>query len=90
MKLLGRNRKYEFSNLQRDLFLYDVEEIISNLPDADEKRLEFAKNFVQQMIEINQKDGGKTILGPIDEKTFVFFVFAIVVEYEYQKFIQGW
>jgi hypothetical protein len=89
MKLSRKNRNQKLSVLERDLFLSKVEEILTNLTKEDRKKLDFVKDFIQDCLEINLEGDSKTIIGPMDTKIFEIFLFVILIEYEYQKFIKG-
>lgn len=74
--------------MEIDLFFNDVEHMLSNLSDENQKKLDFAKGFINEMRGSKRQSAGKTIIGPMDIKTFEFFIFAALVDYKYLKFIK--
>lgn len=65
---------------EEDFFL-KIDRIISTMPVEDQDKMEFARQFLNKM-EVFDIEGGEINLKTMDVKTFQYFIFSIVLEYE--------
>ena len=67
---------------QRQEFYDDIDMSISNLHKEDLKKLEYARNLTEDLLSFFDTEGSTQIqLGPLERKTFEYFIFIILSEY---------
>jgi len=88
MKIWRKRKTIDIlSNLEQDSFFSEVEQILGYLAEEDKEKLRFSKEYVSEAIPFQKTNDTKIVLGPMDIKIFELFIFSILVEYDYKKFI---
>jgi len=70
------------SNQEQQHYYKSVEEEISGFAYEDQMKLEFAKQYVNDLIPHNIEDLNRIQIGPLDKKFLEYFIFAILFQYE--------
>jgi|APIni6443716594_1056825.scaffolds.fasta_scaffold4769368_1 hypothetical protein len=65
---------------KNDLFFKKMEESIAYLNDDDQKKMDFARQFLNKL-QISDIEDGRIQIAELDVKTLQFFIFSIVLEY---------
>jgi hypothetical protein len=60
----------------------DIDRTISTLTEEDKKKLEFAKNFVNELLFYDAEEGYQFQISPLDLKSLQYFAFSILMEYD--------
>jgi hypothetical protein len=85
MKLRNKNRirVSRLTKRQKQEFYENIEQEFSNLDEEDMKKLEFARDLMNELQLIFDTDDITRIqIGPIDAKAFEYFIVIILMEYE--------
>ena len=77
-----RNNPTRMSKQERQQYFESVEKEISGLAYQDQLKLEFAKQYVNDIIPSDGENYSRIQIGPMDKKSMEFFIFAILIEYE--------
>jgi len=67
---------------ERQQYYEYTEKQISGLAYQDQIKLEFAKQYVNDLIPPDVEDCNRIQIGPMDKKSLEYFIFAILIEYE--------
>jgi hypothetical protein len=70
-------------NYEENFFL-KMDRIISTMQIEDQDKMEFAKQFLNRM-GVLDIEGGRILLDPMDAKTFMYFIYSLILEYDSQK-----
>lgn len=76
------NNPVRMSKQERQQYYEFVEKEISGLAYQDQIKLEFAKQYVNDLIPPNVEDCIRLQIGPLDKKSLEYFIFAILIQYE--------
>lgn len=85
MKFLKVNQKHKglLTTEERLEFYSSIENYLPIWAHADKHKLEFAKEFMKRL-ELSRAEEGDTVqLGPMDRRTFEYFILSILVEFDY-------
>ena len=77
-----RDNPVRMSKQELQQYFESVEKEISGLAYQDQIKLEFAKQYVSDLIPYDVEDCNRIQIGPMDKKSLEFFIFAILVSYE--------
>jgi hypothetical protein len=68
---------------EREQYFEEMEKVISFLNENDQKKMEFARNFINELQVYNAKNGARFNLEPTEDvRALEFLVFSILQEYE--------
>lgn len=94
MKKLGkvknwrkRNNSDAISNFELDSFFCAFENILPYLTETDREKFMFSKEFVKAAFPFEKTTKKKIVLGPMEIKTFEYFIFSALVEFEYRNLV---
>lgn len=70
------------SRRQRQEYYENIDRKVSNLSEEDQKKLEFARAFVNEIMFFEPEEGTQIQIGPLDLKSLQYFAFSILIEYD--------
>ena len=71
---------------ERNSFYKYMDEIIPTMDKIDQKKLEFARSFILNNIEIDDaEDDPLVVISPMRYKVLIYVIFSIVLDYEGMK-----
>jgi len=88
MKIWRKRKTIDIlSNLEHDSFFSEVEQILIDMSEENKEKLRFSKEYVSEAVPFQNANDSKIVMGPMDIKIFELFIFSVLAEYDYQKFI---
>lgn len=70
------------SNRERQQYIENMEKELSTLAYQDQRKIMFAKRFVNDLHLFKSEDGNRIQIGPVDVRMLEYFIYSILVDYE--------